>query len=78
MLAEVRWRPDPIFMLDVCDADGHLWLVEINGFSFSWLYQCDVAAAWAWIVLLGDKTHAWGNPREAVFPRGPDQDQGGQ
>jgi hypothetical protein len=44
MLAEVRWRPDPIFMLDVCESVGHLRLVEINGFSCSWLYQCDLAA----------------------------------
>jgi hypothetical protein len=44
MLAEVRWRPDPIFMLDICEADGQFWLVEINGFSCSWLYACDVNA----------------------------------
>jgi hypothetical protein len=44
MLAEVRWRPDPIFMLDVCEAEGDLQLVELNGFSTSWLYACDVAA----------------------------------
>ncbi len=42
MLAEVRWRPDPIFMVDVCQSEGRLWLVEINGFSCSWLYQCDL------------------------------------
>jgi hypothetical protein len=44
MLAEVRWRPDPIFMMDLCEADGNLWLVELNGFSCSWLYACDLAA----------------------------------
>ena len=44
MLAEVRWRPDPIFMLDICAAEERFWLVEINGFSCSWLYQCDLAA----------------------------------
>jgi hypothetical protein len=42
MLAEVRWRPDPIFMLDICESDGRLWLVELNSFSSSWLYQCDL------------------------------------
>jgi hypothetical protein len=41
--AEVPWRPDPVFMLDVCEAEGQLWLVEVNGFSTSWLYQCDPA-----------------------------------
>jgi hypothetical protein len=44
MLAEVRWRPDPIFMMDVCESGGRLWLVELNGFSTSWLYACDLAA----------------------------------
>jgi hypothetical protein len=44
MLLEVRWRPDPIFMVDVCESDGQLWLIELNGFSCSWLYQCDLAA----------------------------------
>jgi ATP-grasp domain, R2K clade family 3 len=43
MLAEVRWRPDPIFMLDICESDGRLWLVELNSFSCSWLYQPDLA-----------------------------------
>jgi hypothetical protein len=42
MLAEVHWRPDPMFMIDICQADGNFWLVEINGFSCSWLYQCDL------------------------------------
>jgi hypothetical protein len=49
MLAEVRWRPDPMFMIDLCESAGRLWLVELNGFSTSWLYACDreavVAAA---------------------------------
>jgi hypothetical protein len=42
MLAAVPWRPNPLFLLDVCEAEGHLWLVELNGFSTSWLYQCDL------------------------------------
>jgi hypothetical protein len=44
MLAEVRWRPDPVFMLDIAESDGRLWLVESSGFSCSWLYACDPAA----------------------------------
>jgi hypothetical protein len=44
MLQEVRWCPDPIFMLDICESAGHLWLVELNSFSSSWLYQCDLSA----------------------------------
>jgi hypothetical protein len=44
LLAEVRWRPDPAFMLDVCEAQGGLRLVELNSFSGSWLYRCDLSA----------------------------------
>jgi hypothetical protein len=44
MLTEVRWRPDPIFMMDVAESAGRLWLVELNGFSCSWLYACDLEA----------------------------------
>jgi hypothetical protein len=42
MLNAVSWRPDAIFMIDVCESDGRLWLLELNGFSCSWLYQCDL------------------------------------
>lgn len=42
MLSEVRWRPDPVFMMDVGESDGQLWLIELNGFSCSWLYHCDL------------------------------------
>jgi len=42
MLAEVRWRPDPVFMLDICESADQLWLVELNGFSCSWLYDADL------------------------------------
>jgi hypothetical protein len=41
LLASVPWRPDDLFMLDVCEAGGNLRLVELNSFSCSWLYACD-------------------------------------
>lgn len=44
VLADVTWRADPAFMLDVCEAAGRLWLVELNSFSGSWLYRCDLPA----------------------------------
>ncbi len=44
VLADVRWRPDPIFMMDVCESYARPWLVELNGFSCSWLYRCDLPA----------------------------------
>jgi hypothetical protein len=42
MLAEVGYRPDPAFMLDVCESAERLWLVELNSFSSSWLYRCEL------------------------------------
>jgi hypothetical protein len=44
MLTEVRWRPDPIFMMDIAESGGLSWLVELNGFSCSWLYRGDLGA----------------------------------
>lgn len=44
ILKEVRWRPDPVFMMEIGESDGQLWLIELNGFSCSWLYQCDLPA----------------------------------
>jgi hypothetical protein len=40
VLGDARWRPDPAFMLDVCESAGRPWLVELNSFSGSWLYRC--------------------------------------
>lgn len=42
MLVAVKWRPDELFMLDMGEAGGRLYLVELNSFSCSWLYACDV------------------------------------
>jgi hypothetical protein len=57
MLAEVRWRPDPIFMVDIAESEGRLWLVELNGFSCSWLYACDLEAI---VTAVGDlATREW-------------------
>jgi hypothetical protein len=44
VLAAVPWRPDDIFMADVCESDGELYLLELNGFSCSAVYPCDYAA----------------------------------
>ncbi len=44
LLADVSWRPDEIFMLDVCKSQGELALLEINSFSCSAFYACDPAA----------------------------------
>jgi hypothetical protein len=55
MLADVRWRPDPAFMVDICESAGRLWLVELNSFSGSWLYRCDLAAVVAAASELAEK-----------------------
>jgi hypothetical protein len=44
MLADVSWRPDEIFMADVCESAGELYLLELNGFSSSAVYPCDYRA----------------------------------
>ena len=57
MLSEVQWRPDPIFVMDVCEAENGLRLLELNGFSCSSAYLCNLEtlvataselALWAW------------------------------
>jgi hypothetical protein len=57
MLADIRWRPDELFMLDVCEADGGPYLVELNSFSCSWLYACDFATVVA--TASAAATRAW-------------------
>src|SRR6185503_18012296 len=40
--------PERVYVLDVCEVDGRLWLLEINPFSGADLYACapgDVVAA---------------------------------
>jgi hypothetical protein len=43
VLAQVAWRPDALFMLDVGESDGQLHVVELNSFSCSGLYDCELA-----------------------------------
>lgn len=44
MLHDVRWRPDPVFTMDICESNDKLYLLELNSFSCSGLYDCDLAA----------------------------------
>jgi len=41
MLAAVAWRPDELFMADVCESADELYLLELNSFSSSAVYPCD-------------------------------------
>jgi hypothetical protein len=43
-LAATPWRPDEVFMLDVCESGDGLRIVELNSFSCSGLYACDLPA----------------------------------
>lgn len=43
-IAACEWQPDPIWMLDLCWADGAAHVLEINLFSCAAFYQCDLAA----------------------------------
>ena len=44
MLREVLWRPDPIFIMDICESNGRFFLLELNSFSCSGLYGCNLDA----------------------------------
>ena len=44
VLQQVQWRPDRVFMLDVCESGGSLFVLELNSFSCSGIYACDLPA----------------------------------
>ena len=44
VLKETSWRPDPIFAMDLCECDDQIRLLELNAFSCSNLYSCDLSA----------------------------------
>lgn len=43
-LAATPWRPDDVFMMDVCESGDNLRIVELNSFSCSGLYACDLTS----------------------------------
>lgn len=42
VLAEVKWRPDPLFVMDVCETSAGFRIVELNSFSCSGQCECDL------------------------------------
>ncbi|MDF1660937.1 MAG: ATP-grasp domain-containing protein, partial [Planctomycetota bacterium] len=44
VLSTVTWRPDPLFIMDICESGDKLHILEINSFSGSGFYQCDFDA----------------------------------
>jgi hypothetical protein len=45
-IAAEEWEPDPLYVIDICCHEGRLgdgfYLMEINSFSCSGLYHCDI------------------------------------
>jgi hypothetical protein len=41
-VAQQQWQPDSIWVLDLCYSDHLAWVLEINFFSCSALYECDL------------------------------------
>lgn len=68
VLRAVRWRPDELFMLDVCESSGAFCLVELNSFSCSWLYACDAERVVAVASRLASE--AWRRAAAGVLPAG--------
>jgi hypothetical protein len=62
MLNHVSWRPDEVFMMDICESDGELRLLEINGFSCSAVYPCEYEKLVATVSRLA--AEAWERRRE--------------
>jgi hypothetical protein len=62
ILGGVSWRPDAMFMMDVGESEGRLSLVELNSFSCSGLYRCDLAAVVETASRLAASAWQRGNP----------------
>lgn len=39
-----KWQPDFIYTVDVCQSNGEFYILELNSFSCSNLYSCNLAA----------------------------------
>jgi hypothetical protein len=42
VLAEVSWRPDPVFALDLCASGGNIYIMELSAYHCAGLYKCDI------------------------------------
>jgi hypothetical protein len=41
-VAKVDWEPEPIYVMDVCSTNNECKILELNSFSCSGLYWCDL------------------------------------
>ena len=44
VLRRVTWRPDSLFVMDVCESEERLYVLELNSLSCSGFYECDAEA----------------------------------
>jgi hypothetical protein len=42
VLDQVKYRPDPVFALDVCSLDGKLYIMELSAFHCAGFYAADI------------------------------------
>jgi ATP-grasp domain, R2K clade family 2 len=42
-LKNINWLPDQIYCVDVCESEGEFSILELNSFSCSALYNCDLS-----------------------------------
>ena len=42
LVGSSEWHPDKIYTMDICESNGEKYLLELNGFSTSGLYDCDI------------------------------------
>jgi hypothetical protein len=64
LLLDVAWEPDEVFIMDVCESEGKLNVLELNGFSCAGLYECDLANVVARVRTLAEV--AWKKAHESA------------
>jgi len=40
-ISKSEWKPDPLFVVDICKSGGEYLIMEFNSFSCSGIYDCD-------------------------------------
>lgn len=43
VLKQIKWRPEGLFVIDVCQTDGEFAVVELNSFGCSGFYKVDLS-----------------------------------
>lgn len=41
LINRIKWQPDEIYVIDVCETNGELKVVEVGAFNYAGLYRCD-------------------------------------